>query len=334
MLKPTRLALAAFVAQIATLNDVASANEMFAVTPTIQQKLESRIQESSDYLKLINMIGVTEKSGSKLGLGVTGPIASRTNTNLNERNPRDVSSLSEQGYACIKTDFDSAFPYQLLDAWAKFPDFQNRLRDAIVQRQALDRLAIGWNGTSAAPATDLANNPLLQDVNKGWLQALREGKPANVMTTGTHTQGKVTIGAGGDYENLDALVYDIITLLDPWHQQNTGLRAHVSRKLLHDKYFPTINQKQGAQDELASQLLVTQKQIGGVPGLVVPFFPDDSILVTMPSNLSLYYQDGGRRRQVVDEPKRDRVANYESSNDAYVVEDLGAAVLVQNIQFI
>ncbi|MDR6642757.1 P2 family phage major capsid protein [Luteibacter sp. 1214] len=331
MLNPTRLAFAAFCAQLATLNSVAHATEKFAVSPTIQQRLETRIQESSDYLSLINMIGVTEKSGAKLGLGVTGPVASRTDTTQKDRNPRDVSSLTEQLYNCVKTDFDTAFPYALLDAWAKFPDFQNRLRDAIIQRQALDRLTIGWNGKSIAPATDLAANPLLQDVNKGWLQNLRDGAPENVMATGKKQAGEVRVGPGGDYETLDALVYDIIVMLDPWHQQNTGLRAHVGRKLLHDKYFPVVNRQQGAQDELASQLLVSQKSIGGLPGLVVPFFPDNAVLVTIPKNLSLYYQDGARRRQVMDEPKRDRIANYESSNDAYVVEDLGAAALVENI---
>ena len=33
-------------------------------------------------------------------------------------------------------------------------------------------------------------------------------------------------------------------------------------------------------------------------------------------------------------PKRDRVENYESSNDAYVVEDNDRAALVENIQLV
>ncbi|WP_230413956.1 P2 family phage major capsid protein, partial [Undibacterium umbellatum] len=39
-----------------------------------------------------------------------------------------------------------------------------------------------------------------------------------------------------------------------------------------------------------------------------------------------------RRRQIVDNAKRDRIENYESSNDAYVVEDYGIAALVENIE--
>jgi P2 family phage major capsid protein len=332
MQNATRKKFIALAVQIALLNGVASAHEKFAVDPTIQQKLEAAIQESSDYLKQINMIGVTEKSGAKLHLGVSGPIASRTNTATKDRNPRDVSKLGEQGYNCVQTNFDTAYPYALLDAWAKFTNFQILLRDAIVRQQGLDRLMVGWNGTSAAVETDLAANPLLQDVNKGWLQHLREDAPERVMTEVVAASGKVRVGPGGDYETLDALVYDVITLLDPWYQEDTGLRVHVGRKLMHDKYFPTINRQQGAQDELASQTLVSQKAIGGLPGLVVPYFPATSLLITRPDNLSIYYQEGGRRRHLADEPKRDRIANYESSNDAYVVEDNGLAVLVENIE--
>lgn len=332
MLRHTRLAFAAFLAQVATLNSVASANEQFNVDPTIQQKLEKAIQESSAYLGLVNVMPVQEREGQKLGLGVSGPIASRTNTATKDRNPRDVSKLSKVGYSCAKTDFDTAIPYALLDAWAKFPEFQTMLRDAIVKQQALDRLMIGWNGTSVAAETDLNANPLLQDVNKGWLQNLREQAEEQVMSEGK-TTGQVRVGPGGDYANLDALVYDAITLLDPWYQETDGLRVHVGRKLMHDKYFPVVNRQQTATDELSSQLLVSQKSIGGLPGLVAPYFPSNSLLITRPDNLSIYYQDGARRRLIVDEPKRDRIANYESSNDAYVVEDNGLAVLVENITF-
>ena len=42
-------------------------------------------------------------------------------------------------------------------------------------------------------------------------------------------------------------------------------------------------------------------------------------------------QTGARRRYIEDEPKRNRIVNYESSNDAYVVEDYDCVALVENI---
>ncbi|MEB3733455.1 P2 family phage major capsid protein [Halopseudomonas pachastrellae] len=49
------------------------------------------------------------------------------------------------------------------------------------------------------------------------------------------------------------------------------------------------------------------------------------------NNLSIYWQEGGRRRHIKDEPEYNRVADYQSSNDAYVIEDLTKVALVENI---
>ena len=55
------------------------------------------------------------------------------------------------------------------------------------------------------------------------------------------------------------------------------------------------------------------------------------MLITSLQNLSLYYQTGGRRRFVKEAPEKNRIENYESSNDAYVVEDYGFGCLIENI---
>jgi P2 family phage major capsid protein len=332
MKNETRVKFNGLSQQVARLNGVESAAHKFDVLPAVQQTMENRIQESSDYLKLVNIHPVTEQTGEKLGLGVSGPGAGRTDTRGNKRrNPRDLSDIDAKPYRCSQTNFDTSLAYSKVDAWAHFPDFQTRVSTMLITQQALDRLMIGWNGTSVAADTDINKNPMLQDVNTGWLQTLREQAPTQVMHEAKEGAKEVRVGPGGDYENLDALVYDAILLLDPWFQEDTGMRVHVGRKLMHDKYFPKINQAQRATDELATQILVSQKTIGGLPGLGIPYFPGNSLLITRPDNLSIYYQAGARRRMLRDEPEYDRVADYQSSNDAYVVERLKAAVLVENI---
>ncbi|MFO6130665.1 P2 family phage major capsid protein, partial [Pseudomonas aeruginosa] len=57
-----------------------------------------------------------------------------------------------------------------------------------------------------------------------------------------------------------------------------------------------------------------------------------SVMVTTLKNLSLYWQIGGRRRYLKEVPEKNRIENYESSNDAYVVEDYGLGCLVENIE--
>jgi len=72
--------------------------------------------------------------------------------------------------------------------------------------------------------------------------------------------------------------------------------------------------------------------MGGLPVVRAPFFPAETLLITRPDNLSIYWQEESRRRSVVDNAKRDRVENFESVNEAYVIEDLRGACLVENIK--
>jgi len=336
MKKQTRILFTEYNGRVAQLNDVDSVASTFSVEPSVQQTLETKMQESSAFLSQINMIGVAEQEGEKVGLGVSGPIASRTNTANKDRQTRDVSAMDSKGYRCEKTNFDTHISYVKLDTWAKFADFQTRLANAILNRQALDRIMIGFNGVQVAADTDIAAHPLLQDVNKGWLQHLREDSPERVLgLVADGHPGKVVIGdaEGADYANLDAVVMDAVNLLEPWYQEDTGLVAIVGRKLLNDKYFPLVNTKQAPTEMQAADVIISQKRIGGLPAVRVPSFPENAVLVTRLDNLSIYYQEGARRRRLEDAVKRDRIENYESSNDAYVIEDNGLAALVENIQF-
>ncbi len=85
-------------------------------------------------------------------------------------------------------------------------------------------------------------------------------------------------------------------------------------------------------EQLAADLVISQKRIGGLQGMDVPYFPDNAIMVTSLTNLSIYWQNGARRRYVTENPKRNRIENYESTNEAYVVEDFGAGCLIENIE--
>lgn len=336
MRNDTRVLFNAYVQAIAQLNGVPDATVKFAVDPTVQQKLESRMMESTAFLSAISIVGVNELKGQKVGIGVTGPIASRTDTSgAGERNPRDVKDLSSQDYEAKQTNYDTAIRYATLDAWAKFPDFQTRLRDAIIRQQGLDRIMIGFNGTSAAATTNLAGNPLLQDVNIGWLEHIRDEAPARHISEGAAGAGVVNVGATGHWKNLDALVYEAVhSLLDPWYRNHPDLRVIIGSDLNTDNVLPQLENETAPTEREALARLLAQSKIGGVPSMQAPFMKAGSILITLPKNLAIYYQEGGRRRTIVDNAKKDRIENYESSNDAYVVEDFGAAALIDNVAFV
>lgn len=336
MKNATRTLFLGFVSQIALLNSVdpaIAATAKFTVEPSVQQTLETRMQESSEFLSKINIVPVDEMSGQPLGLGVTGTIAGRKNTANNERREGiDPTGIDGREYTCKQTNFDVALSYAKLDMWAKFADFETKWRDAVLKRQALDRILIGFNGTSAAASTNRTTNPLLQDVNIGWLQKMRTENDARVMDGGK-VAGEVTYGVGGDYATLDALVWDAKEkLLAEWAKNDTELVVIVSGDLLHDKYFPMINQEDAPTEQLARDIIMSTKRLGGLPAVRVPGFPNGTVFITRFDNLSIYYQDGKRRRLLKDEPEYDRVTDYNSSNEAYVIEDLDYACLVENIK--
>ncbi|MFC3581075.1 phage major capsid protein, P2 family [Sphingomonas hylomeconis] len=356
MRNSTRLLYNAYVSQIALLSGVPDATTQFSVAPVVEQKLIERVMTSSDFLSKIGNVTVTQQEGDKVGIGVTRPIASRTNTaGGNRRTPTDPTDTSDLGrYRCEQTNSDTAIKYAKLDAWAHRPEFQTLVRDAIIKQKGRDRIMIGWNGIAVAAQSDLDANPLLQDINKGWLYKIRTFADSRwlrdgALTTGAlaatkaiyvddtgvpfnHAQGADNTGANVDFVNLDALAFEAVELIDEWHRDDTDLVVIVGRDLLHDKYFSIVNAAgDKATEMLARDVIMSTKQIGGMPAVRVPFFPANAMLITTLANLAIYTQEGTTRRQLKDEPALDQIENYESVNEAYVVEDYGLTALVENI---
>lgn len=329
MQSSTRAKYNAYLAQVAILNgqNVQDLDKKFAVDPTVAQKLETRIQESSEFLQKINIYGVSEQEGEKIGLGVGGTIAGTTDTTKNDRKTSDLTTLDGLRYRAEQTNFDTHMRYAQIDAWAKFPDFQTRVRDNIIRRQALDRICIGWNGVKRSPDSDRVANPLLQDVNKGWVQHYREKATARVLKD-------IQVGAGKAYANLDAMVFDMVSsLIDPWHQEDPDMVVICGRQLLTEKYFPALNsaENQKNTERVAADVILSSQRIGGRPAVTVPYFPAKALMVTSLKNLSIYWQEGTRRRSIVENAKRDQIENFESVKEGYVVEDFGAGCVAENI---
>ncbi|MBX9858981.1 MAG: phage major capsid protein, P2 family [Sphingomonas sp.] len=346
MKNTTRKLFNAYIDRIAGINGVAreDASAKFAVAPVVEQRLVEKIKQSSEFLSQINMIGVDQQEDVTLGLGVTRPLAGRTNTAAgNRRTPTDPTDSNQiNTYRCVQTNFDWARKYALIDQWAHRPDFQIIMSSAIQKQEGRDHIMIGWNGTSIAAATDRVANPLLQDVNQGWLYKIRTNSAERVLNDGALTADPLKaiyvdasgkIGVDVDYANLDALVYDAVQLLAEWHRDDTDLVAIIGRDLLHDKFLNVINAAgdKATEMEARDRILTLPKMVGGKRAIVVPFFPANAVLVTSLDNLSIYLQNNTRRRMLKDEPELDQIANYESVNVAYVIEDYERVALVENI---
>ncbi len=332
-----RLKFSALAVAIATTYGVETVREEFNVTPTHAQTLNDKITHSSTFLSRINVIPVSEIKGEKVMLGTSGTVTGRTDTSNADRGARNVLGLDGQGYELFETHSDVALKYASIDAWAKFPNFPQRYSAAVQKQIALDRIMIGWNGTSAAATTDRVANPLLQDVNKGWLQIAREQAPEQVLAQGAKVAGKIQIGATGDYANLDALVHDVSLMIDEEFRDGGDLIAIVGRELLaHDKAKLYAAQGDTPTEKERIEMAQVIATYGGLPTFTCPHFPSRGVVVTSWDNLSIYFQDTSWRRHIQENPKRSQVEDYNSRNEGYVIEQLGkfAAIESANVEFV
>lgn len=340
MKKETRFKFNDYLMRLSALYEVPveELTSKVEITPSVAQTLEDNVQQSAAFLGFVNIVPVPEKTGQVIGLGVGSSIAGTTDTTKEDREATDPSEMTDIKYECQQTNYDTALTYQKLDLWAKFKDFQLRIRNAIIRRQALDRIMIGFNGTHRAKTSDRTANKMLEDVNIGWLQKVRTDAPLHVVSDVKGEDGQVIsavirVGKDGDFNNLDALVMSAVDeIIDEEYRDDTELVVICGRKLLSDKYFPLVNKEQENSEKLAADLIISQKRIGGLQAVRAPYFSENALFITRLDNLSIYWQSETRRRHIIDNPKRDRIENYESVNEAYVVEDYRGTALIENIQ--
>ena len=334
--KEARLKFSALAVAIASTYAVADVREEFNVDPSIAQTLNEKITLSSAFLQRINVLPVSEIKGEKVMLGVSGSVTGRTDTNTDDRVAQNVLGLDGEGYELFDTHSDVGLKYATIDAWAKFPDFAKLYAAAVQKQIGLDRIMIGWNGTSVAANTNRTTNPLLQDVNKGWMQLAREQAPQQILVEGA-TDGEIQIGVGGDYANLDALVFDVSLMIDEEFRDGGDLIAIIGRDLLaadKGKLYAAQGDKPTEKERIElAQIVATY---GGLPSFTCPHFPSKGVVVTSWDNLSIYFQDSSWRRQIIENPRRSQVEDFNARNEGYVIEQLGkfAAIEAANVKML
>lgn len=325
----------AMLAAMAATYGVASVTDNFAVEPTVAQELTDKIVESAEFLQEINgSVPVDELKGQKV-IGSAGPaIPKRTDTNVKERQSSDILQLGKKDYELFDTEWDTHILWSTIDSWAKFKDFHKRYGEYVRHAIALGRIRLGWIGLTHAATTNPANFPNGEDANKGWLQHLREyneGAQWFDGSTGTKVENEIRIGPGGDFENLDSAVHAVKQMINKLHRGRKDLVAIVGDELIAEEkaaLYKALGQKPTEKERIEKE--VVSKVYAGLPIKAdVPFFPERGILITPLKNLSIYYQTDSWRRRIVDKPERKRIVDFNSVNEAYVIEDEEAAAGIE-----
>jgi P2 family phage major capsid protein len=307
--------------------DVADVSKEFAIEIPQETALNDKIQESSDFLTRITMAVVEDTKGQALEMGVEGLLAKRTEiTGSVVRQPNMAGAPTGSTWEVAFTEFDVAIKYNTLDQWARYKDFFQRYMNAVRRQIALDKITIGFHGESRATTTDPVANPLGQDVNVGWLKLIETQAPERYLKEGAVTD-VISLGAAGDYKNLDALAYDLFASIPVEHRTGNEVVV-VGAALVADDVSKGLSKNAGTPTEKAVGITELSNQYGGLPAIQVPKFPDMGVLVTDLANLHLYNQEGRMRRNSVEESNANRVVDYISSNDAYAVGNLKAVAAV------
>ncbi|NAW59487.1 MULTISPECIES: phage major capsid protein, P2 family [unclassified Vibrio] len=331
MQENTKKKLSAYVQAVAKQNGVDNATEMFNVSPNSTQRIIAAIRESNWFLKRINIVPVKNQTGQAIGLGVTGMIASRTDTSGDgERKPKDYSGMKAMPYHCVQTNFDTAIRYAKLDAWAHMKNFATIISSHTREQIDANKITIGWYGKKAEANTDSKANPNGEDVNKGWFQAMREHNAERLITEGK-TPGEIRIGEGGDFINLDSAVLNVKNLLHPACENDANLVAVIGTDLLgyeKAKFYDTHGNTPSEKSKVEERQVIGT--YGGLPAVTVPGFPATGIMVTSYDNLSMYIQEDSIRRSVGKKnDAKDQVENFESMNMAYVIEQVEKAAAIE-----
>lgn len=304
----------------------------FTVEPTKTQVLQEKIvANASPFLALINILPVSDLKGDKILMDADRLVSGRTDTDINDREPTDPTSMEAREYELFAVETEVAIKYNKIDLWAKFKDFAVRWNALIRKSIANDRLRAAWNGTHAARQTNKTLYPNGEDIAPGWLYQIRNFDSGAQYVSAANTD--IILGSA-EYPNLNFLVAVVKSGIPEVFRNDPDLVAIISADLAStaEQSFYFVNGNDPVQlEKLAALPMVMKKTYGGLPCYVPPFFPAGTILVTALNNLSIYYQDTSWRRTVVDEPRRNRYADYSSRNEGYVVETLEKCSLMDGI---
>lgn len=295
---------------------------VYDLMPEHEQHFLKSLSHNS-FFGLINLVRSQFAVGDCLGVQV--PMPSTTDTDTRERSPERGYIVPRQRFNCEQINIDSFINYAKLDALADYldTDFESELNNALDKQTLFSLLMVGFNGTSRSPTSDPTTHKLAEDVKKGWLQQLKEQRPSQIING-------ATVGDGKQYKTLNALVKAGLAKLQDPYKNSADLIAVCGRNILAD--YPINVVYSDFDTDHSPRITISQKQIGGLKAIGVPYFPENGILITRLDNLSLYVHTGTIRRMLNNNPAKDRLDTFFSMCLDFIIEDYNAAALIENIE--
>lgn len=279
------------------------------------EKIEEIIKkgiEAHPFLNLITTKFVTDTQNKIYSLSM--PILSRTNTDNQERTPRNyVQDFTT--FECAQINLDIRIPHSDMNKFAEF-DFEQALNAELGGELARNLTMVGFHGTRRTADTDPENNPLGQDVAKGWHANLRE-------------KGQVLHASTLSGQSTAQLIKKALEKLPVRLRESGDLIAICGRDIIGDSLINLTAQELGASKGV---LLIAQNLFCGLRAINVPYFPANGILITPLKNLAIYFQKNSSRLFFNQELREDTLKVYFSTKLDFLLENPAHAVLIESIE--
>jgi len=322
------------------LYGVIDLSEEFNVSPAIQQRMEVDITESSSFLKAISTRGVSELGGQKIGLNFSGFIGKRTHTKAgHDRKAFDPHNMDQSDYFCNESEYDSQIDWLTADTWAKYKSFYKKWKVGITKQIALNRIQVGFWGqftaieTANAGYSDDPNKYSMgQDFHEGFLQYIINWGGVDKVW-GLKADGSIDpirVGKGGDYENMEALIFDLKhSVLPRQYRKSPTNKVMVGDELYRAEVLRLYNSNgDQASEKKPLDLYIQQHTLGKLPVVDVPFFPEHCVLITPLRNFAHYHQIGSHRRSIEPNKHRKCIEDFNFMREDFVMEDLDRVAMV------
>ena len=279
-------------------------------------KIEAILNEGIQNNAFLRMIDVkftplTLNQAHELSL----PVVSRTNTDNSSRMPKNYVQAGVD-FNCRQVNFDTKISYRDLDKFADV-DFEKSINDNMISEFMQNIIMIGFNGERWADDSDPIQNPLGQDVAKGWIAQLKE-------------KGQMINAATEQGASMNQLIAKALDKLPVKLRHSGELIAICGGNLLGGDFVNVAYSD--LQSAKTNNVIIPQKLIGGLKAINVSYFPKNAILVTALSNLAIYFKKDSSRLFFQDKPRENALEVYFSTNLDFLLGNHLHAVLIDGIR--
>ncbi|WP_323974307.1 P2 family phage major capsid protein [Aeromonas hydrophila] len=258
--------------------------------PSTSSALSAAIVQATPFLSLLTVLGVDDPNAP-----LFDPIKAKLRTGRKAQG-RFLVPATPTKQRHEYQDFDSSVIWTWQELAQLLAGMDERQTNKLLEGLALaafgdDILRVGFRGQRAATNTDPVANPNGEDVAPGWPTLAKAADPEGKRVLNRAVVFDTT--GGGDYADLDTMVYELVALLPEAYRNDPRLRVLVGCDLLRAHKQAYL--KPGAVRDKQQRM-----KIADLPTLTSQHMPGTYLALTFTENLQVLTVNHSHRLSISD----------------------------------